>query len=141
MHLTRSFTLGCMCALVVLCCGCRAAADTTLRIVHFNDVHARVEPAGKFQGVCPEEDLDAGKCYGGFAKVATIIKEKRAEGDDVLVLDAGDEFMGTIWNTVYKGEAAARILNSMKVDAMVGLGLLAELPVFLHVENWRNGNR
>ncbi|CAD7700010.1 unnamed protein product [Ostreobium quekettii] len=94
-----------------------AIADVSFRILHFNDVHGRVEPASRFQSPCSGEDLESGACFGGFAKIATVIKRERASGD-VLVLDAGDQFLGTIWTTVYMGKATSSFQNALEVDAM-----------------------
>ncbi|CAD7702441.1 unnamed protein product, partial [Ostreobium quekettii] len=69
-----------------------ALGDTSFRILHFNDVHSRVEPSSKYQGPCKESQRAEGLCFGGFAKLATVVKRERAKGS-VIVLDAGDEFM------------------------------------------------
>lgn len=95
------------------------ADDTiTLKILHFNDIHARITPADKYQGDCSAEENFNKECYGGFAKIATVIKEKSKQ-DNIIVLDAGDEFTGTIWNSYYQGEAAATMMNAIGVDVMV----------------------
>lgn len=104
---------------VVFCTLLSVAVGIKLRVVHFNDVHGRIEAANRFQGRCTPEDKEARGCFGGFAKVAAVVKEKRAEGDDLIVLDAGDEFLGTVWSTVYMGNATAEILNQIGVDAFV----------------------
>eukprot|EP01025_Chloroclados_australasicus_P029724 TRINITY_DN296_c0_g1_i1.p1 TRINITY_DN296_c0_g1~~TRINITY_DN296_c0_g1_i1.p1 ORF type:complete len:590 (+),score=60.98 TRINITY_DN296_c0_g1_i1:246-1772(+) len=35
-----------------------------------------------------------------------------------IVLDAGDQFTGTVWNTFYQGQAAAELQNILGIDAM-----------------------
>ncbi|CAD7700009.1 unnamed protein product [Ostreobium quekettii] len=49
--------------------------------------------------------------------MATVVRRERGKGD-VLVLDAGDEFMGTIWTSTYQGRATASFLSELGVDAM-----------------------
>ena len=54
---------------------------------------------------------------GGFAKIKTLINEKKAENPDTLVLDAGDFSMGTLIQTVYEEEASEiRMLGNLGVD-------------------------
>jgi 5'-nucleotidase/UDP-sugar diphosphatase len=49
------------------------AADTTLHILHINDLHSRIQPINRFQFDLPAEDDAAGECFGGVARVATAI--------------------------------------------------------------------
>ena len=71
-----------------------AAADYTLHIVHINDLHSRIEPISRFDGTCSAEDNAAGECFGGVARVKTMIYQLRAQldGENVIVLDAGDQY-------------------------------------------------
>lgn len=43
---------------------------------------------------------------GGFARIKTVIDEKKADNPNALVLDGGDFSMGTLVQTVYESEAA-----------------------------------
>jgi len=99
-----------------------AADDYTLHILHINDMHSRIEPINRFDSTCSAEDDAAGECFGGAARVKTAIDTLRrqitAEGGNVLVLDAGDQFQGSLFYTTYKGEAAAEIMNAIGFDAM-----------------------
>ncbi|MFX8681130.1 metallophosphoesterase, partial [Acinetobacter baumannii] len=78
-----------------------------LTIVHTNDVHSRLQPINRNDGPCGAEDRAAGHCFGGYARIATMIKRIKAEvtgqGGAVLVLDAGDQFQGSLFFTTYKG--------------------------------------
>ena len=54
---------------------------------------------------------------GGFAKIKTLINEKRAENPDTLVLDAGDFSMGTLIQVVFEEEASEiRMLGNLGVE-------------------------
>jgi 5'-nucleotidase len=92
--------------------------DYTLTVLHTNDVHGRVLQFNRFGGACDEEDAAEGKCFGGVARRATKINEIRAEGGNVILVDGGDQFQGTLFYTKYKGEEAQRFMNAMGYDAM-----------------------
>lgn len=97
-----------------------AAADYTLHIIHINDLHSRIEPISKYDSTCSAEDNEAGECFGGVARVATKINELRQEleGENVLVLDAGDQYQGSLFYTTYKGDVEAEFMNYIGFDAM-----------------------
>lgn len=73
----------------------------SLRILHTNDTHSHLENA---------------------ARLATLIKNAREEaeanGQHVLLLDAGDVFTGTLYFTKYEGLADAEFMNMMGYQAM-----------------------
>jgi 5'-nucleotidase len=87
-------------------------------ILHTNDVHGRVLQFSRFGGTCDEEDAAEGNCFGGVARRATAINDIRDEGGNVILVDAGDQFQGTLFYNQYKGEAAQRFMNAMGYDAM-----------------------
>ncbi|MEM1065126.1 MAG: bifunctional metallophosphatase/5'-nucleotidase [Pseudomonadota bacterium] len=99
-----------------------ASAEYTLHILHINDLHSRIEPINRFDSTCSAEDNAEGKCFGGVARVATKINELRDEltaaGENVIVLDAGDQFQGSMMYTTYKGEVEAEFMNVIGFDAM-----------------------
>ena len=54
---------------------------------------------------------------GGFAKIKTLINEKKAENPDTLILDAGDFSMGTLIQVVFEEEASEiRMLGNLGVE-------------------------
>ncbi|MEM9585027.1 MAG: bifunctional metallophosphatase/5'-nucleotidase [Pseudomonadota bacterium] len=97
-----------------------ASADYTLHVIHINDLHSRIEPVSKYDGTCNAEDNAAGECFGGVARVATMINQLRAElsGENVIVLDAGDQYQGSLMYTTYKGDAEIEFMNQIGFDAM-----------------------
>ncbi|KPB00318.1 5'-nucleotidase C-terminal domain-containing protein [Ahrensia marina] len=99
-----------------------AAADYELNILHINDLHSRIESINKYDSTCGAEDEAEGKCFGGVARVQTKIDERRdaltGEDKNVLLLDAGDQFQGSLFYITYKGDAAAEFMNGMGFDAM-----------------------
>lgn len=95
-------------------------ADYTLNILHINDWHSRIESNNKFESTCSEEDEGKGECFGGAARLVTAIGDRRKalEGQNVLLLNGGDNFQGSLFYTTYKGKAEAEFMNLMKFDAM-----------------------
>lgn len=91
--------------------------DLTLRIVHTNDMHARFEQTSKLSGVCAEKDAKEGKCYGGFARLATLIRQARRSSVPCLFLNAGDTYQGSVWYNVYKWKVVAKFLNLLAPNA------------------------
>ncbi|XP_070781728.1 5'-nucleotidase-like isoform X2 [Enoplosus armatus] len=98
--------------LLLLLLGVSAAFDLVL--LHTNDVHARVEETSKHSGKCGGR----GGCFAGVARRATMIQRIRSSESNVLLLDAGDQFQGTVWFNYYKGAEAAHFMNKLRYDAM-----------------------
>ncbi|WAR07537.1 5NTD-like protein [Mya arenaria] len=93
-------------------------ASYELTILHTNDVHARFEQINKYGADCSVDDAAAGKCFGGVARRHTKIKDIRNGHDNVLLLDAGDQFMGTLWFFVHRGNATSYFMNQLGYDVM-----------------------
>lgn len=98
----------------------QALADFKLEILHINDFHSRIEPINKFDSTCAAEDDAKGDCFGGVARMKTAIDERRKalSGQNVLVLDAGDQFQGSLFFTQYKSAPIAEFMNGIGFDAM-----------------------
>jgi 5'-nucleotidase len=95
-------------------------ADYTLNILHINDWHSRIESNNKFESTCSAEEEGKGECFGGAGRLITALKQEREKlaGQNVIFLDAGDNFQGSLFYTTYKGKAESEFLNQMKPDAM-----------------------
>ncbi|MFU0505422.1 5'-nucleotidase C-terminal domain-containing protein [Pseudaminobacter sp. NGMCC 1.201702] len=95
-------------------------ADYTLHILHINDWHSRIESNNKYESTCSTEEESKGECIGGAARLKTAIDQRRKalEGQNVLLLNGGDNFQGSLFYATYKGAAEAEFLNLMKFDAM-----------------------
>ena len=107
----------------VLALGAGASqAESVLHILHTNDFHSRIESINKYDSTCDAETEAGGECFGGTARLVSKIAELRKEfadaGEPVLLLDAGDQFQGSLFYTTYKGEAAAEFMNQLGYDAM-----------------------
>jgi len=97
-----------------------ASADFSLNIIHINDLHSRVEPINRFDSTCSAEDNAEGKCFGGYARVATMINQLRSDlaDENVVVLDAGDQYQGSLMYTTYKGDVEIELAELVGFDAM-----------------------
>ena len=97
-----------------------ALADFELNILHINDFHSRIEAINKYDSTCSAEEAGKNECFGGIARVKTAIDSRRAELKDanLLVLDAGDQFQGSLFYTTYKSAPIAEFMNGIGFDAM-----------------------
>ncbi|XP_034946724.1 protein 5NUC-like [Chelonus insularis] len=81
-------------------------------------MHSRFEETNINSGECTSIEKNAKQCYGGFARVASIVRQARNSTTPVLFLNAGDTFQGTPWYNFYKWKVAAKFMNMLKPDAM-----------------------
>ncbi|MEM1004635.1 MAG: bifunctional metallophosphatase/5'-nucleotidase [Pseudomonadota bacterium] len=97
-----------------------AVAEFKLTILHTNDIHSRIEPINKYDSTCDAEDSAENKCFGGMARLhaqISSIRATRAE-QNLLLLDAGDPFQGSLFYTTYKGAAEAEFMELIGYDVM-----------------------
>lgn len=100
--------------------------DLSFTILHVNDTHGRIKP-GKYDGM-------------GYARLETIAEEYRDKSDNVILLDGGDTFHGTVFAGLSKGKSVVDIMNKMNYVAMVpgnhdfnyGLDRLEELEKLMN---------
>jgi 5'-nucleotidase len=85
-----------------------AQPQRTITVLHQNDLHARHDPDPR--GV------------GGSARLASLLARERAaataEGRAVITLDAGDQFVGSLYHTQWRGIAAAEVMRAIGFDGM-----------------------
>ncbi|MCR4665771.1 MAG: bifunctional metallophosphatase/5'-nucleotidase [Desulfovibrio sp.] len=82
-------------------------------ILHANDTHGHVAGIDKYGNAC----VDDTDCRGGLARISAAIKNARAQGANVLALDAGDMFQGTLFYSVNKYPMQAELNRIMPWDA------------------------
>jgi 5'-nucleotidase len=107
-----------------------------LTILHTNDMHSRL------MGFSPEADytplaVNDDNTLGGFARISSVIKDYRDRMEDsLLVLDAGDFLMGTIFSAMEdKTGFQLPLMKKMGYDAAsvgnhefdMGIGVLARI--------------
>lgn len=85
-----------------------------VRILHTNDHHARIEPV--LDSATPPQPL-----HGGVSRRHTLIESQRQSAGadlDVLLLDAGDVFQGTLYFNQYNGLADLEFYKAMQYHAI-----------------------
>lgn len=87
-----------------------------LTLLHINDHHSHLEPNGRAE-LEFATDIATDLETGGFPRVVTKIRELRARHDNVLALHAGDAVTGTIFYSLFKGQADAELMNQVCFDA------------------------
>ncbi len=89
----------------------KAVDDTKqIDVLFTHDTHSHLD---SFSTIVNGEQKEV----GGFAKIKTLINEKKKEDPDTLILDGGDFSMGTLIQTVYDTEAAElRMLGYLGYD-------------------------
>jgi len=122
---TKRFIGGAVVAAILLT-GCGSSDNNTdateaesfkLSLFHLNDTHSHLD----------SEQLsfylsDGTKVYydaGGYPRIVTKLKELREKSPNSLMLEAGDTFQGTLYYSLFKGEADAEAINMLGVDAYV----------------------
>ena len=96
-------------------------AQLSLTLVHLNDIHAHFEEVNAATGRCHADEAEAGNCYGGMSRMYTYIKHLFDTEPNVILLNAGDYYQGTIWYSQFKYEPVAEFANMLNYTAM-GLG-------------------
>ncbi|MCR5169238.1 MAG: bifunctional metallophosphatase/5'-nucleotidase [Desulfovibrio sp.] len=116
-------------------------------MLHTNDTHTYIAGADASGRACFKEE----GCYGGYARIAQAIKDEKAKGGNVLVLDAGDQMQGTIFFATGKAPLIASLQKRMPYDfSTLGnhefdegcpalAGFLAELPYGVLAANLKPG--
>lgn len=84
--------------------------DFSMTILHTNDTHANIEPCTVTCGA-PNTNL------GGVARRYTAIQAVKAEVSNVLLVDAGDSFQGTLFFNYWQGLEEAHFMNELGYQA------------------------
>ncbi len=115
------------------------AQDYKLTLLHTNDVHSRLQPINRFGSTCTAKEEAEKQCFGGVARISWKAREQwglaRAEGREVLFVDGGDQFQGSLFYTHYRGREVALLMPLMGYHAMAvgnhefdnGPGVLADM--------------
>jgi len=89
-------------------------AAVSVTLAHVNDHHSQLDAFANTElvlgGVATQVDL------GGFPRVTTAF-QRYANRSDVIKLHAGDAITGSLYYTLFKGEADAAMMNSVCFDA------------------------
>ncbi len=92
-----------------------------LTILHMNDFHSRHEAVDARALTCRADQAREG-CFGGAARLASALAAERAAaeaaGRSVLLLDAGDQFQGSLFYTAWHGEVELAVMHALGTEAM-----------------------
>jgi 5'-nucleotidase/UDP-sugar diphosphatase len=120
MTLSRRLFLGALTTLPMVRMAQGAVAHR-LTIIHMNDFHSRHEPVDPAALTCAAASGKAG-CFGGAARLASAIFAEQAAaeagGRTVLLLDAGDQFQGSLFYTAWHGEVELKVMHVLGTEAM-----------------------
>jgi 5'-nucleotidase len=83
----------------------------TLTILHLNDTHSHILPYGP-------KDAEGNWTWGGMARIATLVGMNRMSANKVMLLHAGDFFVGDFMFQRYLGVAELEIMKAFKYDAL-----------------------
>jgi 5'-nucleotidase/UDP-sugar diphosphatase len=119
---TRIFSIVLLFIAILFMNGCSAAAagpshkavQTT--IIHMNDIHSHLDEEKMELSFNGEETQVVA---GGYPRVAMKIKAIAGSSDYPLLLNAGDALEGTLYYTLFGGDADAAMMNTVAWDAFV----------------------
>ncbi|KAI8871171.1 Metallo-dependent phosphatase [Ramicandelaber brevisporus] len=89
-----------------------------LRIIHTNDIHSHFSPFNRHGTDCTDAQFRAEECFGGAARVKTVVEGLRSQHPNSILLDGGDQFQGTMFYNFYKGNISVEVMNDLQYDAM-----------------------
>ncbi|MCC7307328.1 MAG: bifunctional metallophosphatase/5'-nucleotidase [Acidobacteria bacterium] len=86
------------------------AQTRKLNVLYTNDLHSHLEPL-----IVPW--VSTTRKVGGFANIATLVKQEKKANPNTVYFDAGDFFAGPYMSMLTKGEAIIDAANSLGLDA------------------------
>ena len=84
----------------------------------FKDIHAHFDQFNRMGQECRPEEIAENQCFGGASRIKTVLDHFRSKSKNVLLLDAGDQFQGTMFFNTFGGYLSAQIMNEFRYDAM-----------------------
>jgi 5'-nucleotidase len=89
-----------------------------LTILHTNDIHAHIAEFDRVGQTCGPDESAKGDCFGGYPRLMAAVSQERKKGGNILLLDAGDQFQGTLFYSVLKGVPARECVNALRYNAV-----------------------
>lgn len=86
------------------------AQTKRLTVLYTNDLHSHLDPL-----IVPW--VSTTRKVGGFANIATLVKQEKAANPNTVYFDAGDFFAGPYMSSLTKGEAIIDAANYLGLDA------------------------
>ncbi|XP_050028325.1 protein 5NUC-like isoform X1 [Dermacentor andersoni] len=94
------------------------AAHFSATVLHTNDVHGRFEQVTPSGTRCTKQASEAHQCVGGIARQKTLVMRAKASGANVLFLNSGDYYQGSIWYYFLGAQIVVDAVNYLAHDAM-----------------------
>jgi S-sulfosulfanyl-L-cysteine sulfohydrolase len=94
--------------------GKRNSSSNTVTLMQFQDMHGHLAPHAE---IFPDGRKDPDS--GGIAKIATLIKQVRADNPNALLLGVGDTTHGSAETMFSLGDAIMPALNALGLDAFL----------------------
>ncbi|KAI9163054.1 5'-nucleotidase [Paramyrothecium foliicola] len=95
--------------------GLNADGNFNLSMIFTNDIHSHISEFASSGADCTNPSRG---CFGGYSRIKHAVDELRSQVDTSLLLDAGDQFQGTLFYSFYKGEKISVVMNELGFDAM-----------------------
>jgi 5'-nucleotidase len=94
-----------------------AGALRRLTVVGINDTHGALlaAPAPKWLRRITKDEVGGADWFGGW--MTAVRKDARTKGAEVLILDGGDEFQGTLISNQFRGKSVTEVYNAVGVTA------------------------
>jgi|GEM_PF-4820549 len=89
----------------------------SITLLHLNDTHSNFL-SSLLSVTFPPDSVVYRMPVGSVARIATAIDSIRGVTENVLFLHAGDMVQGSLFYTLFGGEADAAVYNAMDLDAM-----------------------
>ena len=102
-------------SLAFLAAQAEESAGLEICILHTNDTHSHVAGLADNGNAAFSEE----NSRGGYGRIATVIKQSKAQNDNVIALDAGDQCQGSLFFIVNKNRMISDINQEMPYDAAV----------------------
>ena len=111
----KTLRRGAVSAAMLLALGAGSAYAGDLTILHINDHHSHLKPDGRMSLKLDGKSTRVRS--GGMPAVVAKMKELQGLNQNVIKLHAGDAVSGSLFFTLFKGEADAALMNEVCFDA------------------------
>ena len=111
----KTLRRGAVSAAMLLALGVGSAYAGDLTILHINDHHSHLKPDGRMSLKLDGKSTRVRS--GGMPAVVAKMKELQGLNQNVIKLHAGDAVSGSLFFTLFKGEADAALMNEVCFDA------------------------
>lgn len=89
----------------------------SLTIAHLNDTHSHLE-SDRDAEIIKFDGVDTKVFLGGFPRLKTALDKMRGESENFMLLHGGDAVQGTLYFTLFNGDADIELLNLLGFFAM-----------------------